>query len=118
MRRFMILTLMTLLLAPIALTFLHIQPPALARSSVTLELRLAEEEPGEGLTAISSETGRTLYLHPRVELSNTDIEAMEIVRDTHDGQPVLAVTFTAAGAERLTALSRKHSGKPPGCNDR
>jgi len=78
---------------------------------VTIELRLAEGSPGEGLEARTVYgQGKKIYLHPTAELTNADIVRAEATQ-TRIGQGlILDVWYSRAGARRLSELTSGHIG--------
>jgi preprotein translocase subunit SecD len=84
------------------------RPPAAAL--VELEIRLASEQPREGWTAAThTGSGRTIYLSPRLELSNQHIERAWL--ETCGDRPCVGLRLTEDGALRLARLSRDHIGE-------
>src|SRR5688572_10254605 len=71
--------------------------PDWKRVPVSLELRLAEGSPAPGLVpAAVYGQGKTVYLHPEAQLSNTDIVRVEAVK-TRIGQGlILQIWLTRA----------------------
>lgn len=82
------------------------------RPAITLELRRAEFEPGDGLMKATVEgSGLPIYLHQAVELGNEDIaEAKGNVLE--DDSLAVAVMFTAAGSAKMRRVSKEHRNKP------
>ncbi len=85
--------------------------PDWKRVPVSLELRLAEGSPAPGLVpAAVYGQGKTVYLHPDAQLSNTDIVRVEAVK-TRIGQGlILQIWLTRAGASRLKESTGRHIG--------
>jgi hypothetical protein len=85
--------------------------PDWKRVPVSLELRLAEGSPAPGLVpAAVYGQGKTVYLHPDAQLSNTDIVRVESVK-TRIGQGlILQIWLTRAGASRLKQATGRHVG--------
>src|SRR4051812_15872311 len=81
------------------------------RVPVSLELRLAEGSPGPGLVpAAVYGQGKTVYLHPEVQLAKRDIVRVEAVK-TRIGQGlILQIWLTRAGAARLKEATGGHIG--------
>ena len=81
------------------------------RVPVALELRLAEGAPGAGLVASAVYgQGKTVYLHPEAQLSNSDIVKVEAVK-TRIGQGlILQIWLTRAGAARIKQATSRHIG--------
>jgi len=79
------------------------------QSGVTVEFRLAETEPAEGLTLMTcTASGESFYLHDEILLSNADIESAS--PDSWDGRPTVALTFTEAGREKFARLTEENIG--------
>ena len=85
--------------------------PNWQRVPVSLELRLAEGSPGAGLVAAEVHgQGKTVYLHPEPQLSNSDIVRVEAVK-TRIGQGlILQIWLKRAGAARLKEATGRHIG--------
>jgi preprotein translocase subunit SecD len=85
--------------------------PDWQRVPVSLEVRLAEGSPGPGLVAAEVHgQGKTVYLHPEAQLSNSDIVRVEAVK-TRIGQGlILQIWLTRAGAARLKEATGRHIG--------
>lgn len=85
--------------------------PDWKRVPVSLELRLAEGSPAPGLIpAAVYGQGKTVYLHPEAELSNTDIAKVEAVKTRIGKGLILQVWLTRAGASRIKEATRRHIG--------
>jgi preprotein translocase subunit SecD len=85
--------------------------PDWQRVPVSLELRLAGGSPGPGLVAAEVyRQGKTVYLHPEAQLSNSDIVRVEAVK-TRIGQGlILQIWLTRAGAARLKEATGRNIG--------
>ena len=85
--------------------------PDWQRVPVSLEVRLAEGAPASGLVAAKVYgQGKTVYLHPEPQLSNSDIVRVEAVK-TRIGQGlILQIWLTRAGASRLKEATGRHIG--------
>jgi preprotein translocase subunit SecD len=80
---------------------------------VTIEFRLAEIQPQEGLTETTFDlTGESFYLHDEVLISNDDIAAAEAI--VWQGQDVVDLKFTESGREKLAQITRQHIKKRMG----
>ena len=81
-----------------------------ARPPVRVEFRLAELRPGPGLTEMTAAgSGRKVYVHKEVELSNSDI-AGAVVRQV-TSRPEIRITLTTAGEEKLAKLTQENLGR-------
>jgi len=87
---------------------------SIATAQTRLELRLAETEPGVGLTeATVAGSGRTIYLHESSVITNADvIEAHVVPPNEMNDHPSVAIHLAPDGAARLEAATRGHIGKP------
>jgi preprotein translocase subunit SecD len=75
-----------------------------------LEIRLAENEPGEGLIEVVFESsGETFYLHPEVVLTNEEIAAASV--SLWEDRPVVDLTLTESGKEKFAEFTRANVGK-------
>ena len=85
-----------------------------AQAAIRFEVRLAEEQPIAGLTAARvANSNRTVYLHPDVVVTNTDIAFSNVVPgNTPSPQFWIDVRLTAAGADRMRQATRNHIGRP------
>ena len=82
------------------------------QSSPRVEIRLAENTPGSGVTeAVLDGSGRRIYLHPAALITNEDITSARVNSAGGVGATV-GVTFTDAAAKRLTDATRSHLGRP------
>jgi preprotein translocase subunit SecD len=80
------------------------------RNQVTLEFRIAEAEPGPGLTGmVFDPTGERFYLHEEVLVSQSDVDsAVAIMRD---GRWDVELVLTSAGAQKFEELTERNVGK-------
>ncbi len=84
--------------------------PVLA--AVRFEVRLAEDRPISGLVVGQvADSGRVIYLHPEIVVSNEDIAQSWVVQDGPDRFGV-SVQFLPAGAERMRQATATHVGRP------
>jgi preprotein translocase subunit SecD len=82
------------------------------KSGVKFEMRLAEIEPGKGLTVATVEgSNRKIYLHKEAALTNKDI-ASALVSTDEGNKPAVDVRLTPEGAQKLAKLTEQNSGKP------
>lgn len=79
---------------------------------VTLEFRLAEREPTEGMTEMVF-SGRdqrdTLYLHTEVLLSGEDV--IDASATTENESPVVALRFTESGTKKFADITGSNIGR-------
>jgi preprotein translocase subunit SecD len=79
---------------------------------VSLEIRVVEHEPGEGLTETAlSGWGRTesFYFHDEVLLTNADVDSAAVARVS--GRPVVEVYFSDTGGKRFAEITSRNLGK-------
>lgn len=81
------------------------------RVPVSLELRLAAGSPAPGLVpAAVYGQGKTVYLHPEVQVSNSDIVRVEAIKTRIGKGLILQIWLTKAGASRLKEATGRHIG--------
>ena len=81
-------------------------------TSVTVEFRPGSQEPEAGLTAMMLPgSGKQIYISEHVVLSNSDIDSAAVGLDPN-GQPMISIVFTKAGAERFAEVTEQNIGKP------
>ena len=82
------------------------------QAAVRFEVRLAEDQPAPGLREVKvSGSGRSIYLHDEVVVTNSDIAASRLVEDGPERYSI-SVEFNASGAEKMRAATGSHIGKP------
>lgn len=80
------------------------------RARVAVEFRIAETEPGEGLTEVSLPiSGETFYLHDDVVLTNAEIASATVVR--WHGHPAVEVTLNEEGTEQFAGVTESNISK-------
>jgi hypothetical protein len=80
------------------------------KPAVKIEFRLAEREPAAGLQEATVEgTTEKVYLHKEPGLTNEDIAEARVATE---GRPVVELTFTDKGKEKVAKLTGDHQGKP------
>jgi preprotein translocase subunit SecD len=90
--------------------WMHGTTPLLA--AVRFEVRLAEDHPIEGLTVAQvAGSGRLIYLHPEIVVSNDDIAQSWVLQDGPNRFGV-AVSLVPSGAERMRQATTAHVGRP------
>ena len=81
-------------------------------AAVRFEVRLAEDRPIPGLVVAQvADSGRVIYLHPEIVVSNEDIAQTWVSQDRPD-QFGISVQFLPAGAERMRKATATHVGRP------
>jgi SecD-like export protein len=82
------------------------------QAAVRFEVRLAEDRAVPGLVVAQlPDSGRLIYLHPEIVVSNDDIAQSSVV-DDGAGRFGVEVQFLAAGAERMRQATGAHVGRP------
>jgi preprotein translocase subunit SecD len=77
-----------------------------------MEVRLAANESQPGWETMKlPETGEAIYVSPEVTLSNEDIRSAEPVQGPN-GESMVAIQFTPAGAEKFATFTSAHIGEP------
>lgn len=83
----------------------------LAQTGTTLEVRLAESQPGPGLTeGRLAQPGAPVFLHPEVLATQDDVSSARVVET--NGTVSINVEFTSAAAGRLSGATGGHLGRP------
>jgi len=78
-------------------------------SRVSLEIRLAKDEPAPGLQPVLvAKTREKIYLSPRVELDQADIRDAQVVKTPRG--PAVGVKLAWSAARRLARLTDQHIG--------
>ena len=81
---------------------------------VRLEVRIAEDKPGPGLTEKIFGRPRShvlLYLHGEVELSNPDFQSVSVSHSTMPPAYEVVFRLTPAGGTKMASLTNKNRGK-------
>jgi len=81
------------------------------QAAVRFEARLAETRPGPGLREVRVGPDRTIYLHDDVIVTNEDIVASRVIPGNARSQFHVAVTFNAAGADKMRRATASHIGQ-------
>lgn len=85
---------------------------AALQAAVRFEVRLAETEPVPGLVvARLGDSGRVIYLHPEMIVTNDDIAQSWVRQDGPDRFGV-SVELLEAGAQRMREATANHLGRP------
>jgi hypothetical protein len=90
-------------------------PPggATVQAAVRFEVRLAEDQSAAGLReARVIGSGRAIYLHEEIVVTNADIESSAVVPGSSPSQFGIGVRFTAEGARKMREATAKHVGRP------
>jgi len=94
--------------------FAYITPSQASQPSVTIEFRLAEDTPGNGLIEITvPNTDQKVYLYKEVIATNKDILEARAVSDpfTNGETYKVEMVFTSEAAERMTKVTQEHYAK-------
>ena len=79
-------------------------------NKVTLEFRLAETSPADGLTEyLMKNSNESLYLHPEILITNLDIDSC--YADEHLGRNIISIIFNEKGKEKFAKLTGENVGK-------
>ena len=81
-------------------------------AAVRFEVRLAEDSPGAGLTQAAGPGGKSIYLRTDSVVGNGDILKAEAIPGSKPGTFGVAITFSGAGAAKMSRASASHIGKP------
>ncbi len=82
------------------------------QAAIRFEVRLAEVGPAPGLRAVKIPgSGRSLYLHDEVIVTNSDIAAARVIQVGGPSEYGISVEFNAAGAAKMRAATANHIGK-------
>ncbi|MGF6227000.1 preprotein translocase subunit SecD [Inquilinus ginsengisoli] len=88
-----------------------IEGPSAARvAAPDVQLRFAETNPAPGLTRIEG-NGRILYLQPEAVLSTSDIASAALGTDPFSASPVVELTLTPIGRDRLARATTANVGR-------
>jgi len=83
------------------------------QAAVRFEIRLAEDGPAPGLSeAKVADSGRSIYLHDEIIVTNADIAAARVVQASGASQYSVDVKFNASGTNKMRAATANHIGKP------
>ena len=79
-------------------------------NQVTLEFRIAEDEPAPGLKEmVFDPTGERFYLHDEVLVDQSDVDSAVVV--IHDGRPAVELVLTFVGTQRFEESTERNVGK-------
>ena len=85
---------------------------ASVQAAVRFEVRLAEMQPVAGLiVARAEDSGRMIYLHSEMIVTNDDIAQSWVVQDGPDRFGI-SVELLEAGAQRMRLATAAHLGRP------
>ena len=85
---------------------------ATVQAAVRFEVRLAEMQPVAGLiVARAEDSGRMIYLHSEMIVTNDDIAQSWVVQDGPDRFGI-SVELLEAGAQRMRLATAAHLGRP------
>ncbi|WP_308013064.1 hypothetical protein [Inquilinus sp. Marseille-Q2685] len=86
-------------------------PSAAQAAAPDVQLRFAESDPKPGLTRFEDAAGRVLYLRPEAVLSTPDIASATARTDPVSATPVVELTLTLAGRDRLARATTDNVGR-------
>jgi len=93
-----------------SIVFLLILLACSENEKITLEFRIAEDEPAPNLTEMLFEpTGETFYLHDKVLVNQNDVESAVVV--TRQERPAIELILTTDGAKKFEKLTAENVGK-------
>ena len=79
-------------------------------NQVTLEFRIAEDEPAPGLTEMVFErTGERFFLHDAVLVDHSDVDSAVVIM--HAGRPAVELVLTSIGTQKFEELTERNVGK-------
>ena len=81
-------------------------------AAVRFEMRLAEENPADGLRETVIPGDRTIYLHQETVVTNSDIAQARVTQGDAASTFSVTVTFNADGAAKMLRASQSHIGRP------
>jgi preprotein translocase subunit SecD len=78
--------------------------------TITLEFRIAEDEPAQGLTEmVFSLTGENFYLHNEILVDQSNVDSAMVT--THNGRPAVELLLTSEGTTKFQMLTGSNIGK-------
>ena len=90
--------------------FLFVLIECLGPNEVTLEFRIAEDEPATGLTEMIFEmTGESFYLHKEVLVDQSNIDTAIVT--TQNKRPAILLVLTREGTRKFAELTQRNVGK-------
>jgi len=90
--------------------YLSIMLACSENEKVTLEFRIAEDDPAPDLTEMVFEpTGETFYLHNEVPVNQDDVESAAVVMQ--QGQPAVELILTSRGTKKFEELTAQNVSK-------
>jgi preprotein translocase subunit SecD len=82
------------------------------RAAAKLEFRLAEKQPGKGLTeTVVAGTKQKVYLHPEPMVTNKDIAQARLTTET-GSEPAVFLKFTQTAGKKLAQATAGHLDRP------
>ena len=89
------------------------QGAATVQAAVRFEVRLAEDRPAAGLReARVAGSGRTIYLHEEIVVTNADIERSAVVPAGSPSRFDIDVEFSSTGSDKMRHATAGHVGRP------
>jgi len=78
--------------------------------TITLEFRIAEDEPAPGLTEmVFSLTGESFYLHNEVLVDQSNVDSAMMIMQ--NGRPAVELLLTSEGKNKFEVLTGNNIGK-------
>ena len=81
-------------------------------AAMRFEVRLAEDNPANGLREAPVSGTRKIYLQQRAVVTNSDIARAEVVQGATASTFNVSITLTADGAARMLRATQGHIGRP------
>jgi TonB family protein len=99
--------------AATVLSALPLELPALVlQGRTSLEVRLAELQPGAGLVeAVVQGSNQKVYMQPSAVVTGADVTSARVV-DAGSGRYSVAIAFSTPGSNRLAESTKIHIGRP------
>lgn len=83
------------------------------QASPILEVRLAEEAPGAGLseTTVAGSSAK-IHLHPETVVTNADVVSAHVIRGDRAGTFNVGIMFSSDGSAKMEKATQAHLNKP------
>jgi hypothetical protein len=111
-----VMTAAALMIVAAGIIGVHVWSPGVTtlQAAVRFEVRLAEDQPAAGLIAARvANSNRTVYLHPEVVVTNTDIAFSSVIPgNTPSERFWIDVRLNGAGAAKMRRATMNHLGRP------
>lgn len=115
MKKIIVITTLSLILTVIGVVVLWIlftPKPTPLSPTASLEVKIAEKEPADGLTPVNMEymRGETLYVYDKASLSTADVAGIYKSEDQMS-RPAIAVILTRAGRKNMRSMTSSNIEK-------